>query len=176
MKKETDKILIKALARHVAEIVIKGKENLIKKRLAKEAFQNTMKERLKPILQETRRIQREEGFPHYLDCVATHKKQDENYAAGLAAIGGALGHATVRAIGDGLGVPTKRLGNIVRAFRRKQPAQKPSISKVPTRKKPKGKPKLKVVASNEPVKMDRATFVAKLRASGNQLHKIKDLT
>jgi hypothetical protein len=118
----------------------------------------------------------EEGFAHYLDCVTTHKKRDESFAAGLAAIGGALGHATVRAIGDGLGANTKRLGNIVKAFRRKQAAQKTSSSKVPTRKKPKGKPKLKVVASNKPVKMDRATFVAKLRASGNQLHKIKNLT
>jgi hypothetical protein len=176
--RESTKVLMKTMTAHIAKKIATGKADLQKDQQAKQAFRNTMKERLKPILEETRRIQREEGFAHYLDCVAGHKKQDENFAAGLAAIGGALGHATVRAICDDLGVPTKRLGNIVKAFRRKQPAQKVSVSKVPTRKKLKGKPKLKIVASNDPVKMDRKAFAAHLKSFGNDLRKIKakDLT
>jgi hypothetical protein len=65
----------------------------------------------------------------------------------------------------------KRVGRLIKAFRRKKPTitQKTSVSKVPASKRP----KLKVVSSTEPIRIDRKTFAAKLKASGSNLQKVK---
>jgi hypothetical protein len=167
--REVDKNLMTALNRRIAEKIRTGQESLARQKAVKEAFAQALAERLRPMIAEMVCIQKEQAIPHYLDCCAKHTKQDESFAAGLAAIGAAVGHTTVQAIGNGLGVDTKRLGRIVKAFRRKKPSQTVAVSKAP--KTLKRKPKLTHPVSTQPIKIDRKEFAAKLRASNNRLDK-----
>jgi hypothetical protein len=108
-------------------------------------------------------LQRKEGLPHYLDCYAAHtaaQQQHETFLDGVKAAGSAIENVAAGAVADGLGVNTKKLGAVVKAFRRKKP-------KFQTTKVPRAAKKLKTSEpANAAVKMTRQDFAKKLKSSG----------
>jgi hypothetical protein len=160
---------MKALTKQIAARVATGKESMLHRKAVRESFQNAMSERFAPMIKAAADLQRKEGLPHYLDCYAEHmaaQQQHETFLDGVKAVGSGLGSVAARAVADGLGVNTKKLGTVVKAFRRKKP-------KFQTPKLPRAAKKLK---SSEPapaaVKMTRQDFAKKLKSSGNRLDKM----
>jgi hypothetical protein len=168
--RDTTKTLMKALTQHIATKIKTGQESLVHQEAVRRAFQESMGERIAPMLKAAAKLQREQGFPHYLQCVGDHMAttaQDESVID-------AVNHVAAGVAKDGLGVDTKAIGRVVRALRKKKP--KTLVSKVPTNKTP--KVKAHSVRAIAPVSMDRKEIAKHLRTSGNDLRKItaKDLT
>ena len=152
---------MKALTKHIGHKVATGKESLVHREAVRESFQNAMSERIAPMIKAAADLQRKEGLPHYLDCYAEHtaaQQQDETFLDGVKAVGSGLGSVVARAVADGTGVNIKKLGGVVRAFRRKKPKA--------LRRGPKP-------AHTEPQKIDRKEFAASLKAAGGDLRKVK---
>jgi hypothetical protein len=71
-------------------------------------------------------------------------------------------------------VNIKKLGGVVKAFRKKKEKARFTTSKVPTTaKKPTPKKPTPRPAHTEPVKIDRKDFAASLKAAGGDLRKVK---
>jgi hypothetical protein len=175
--RDTTKTLLKALTKHIASKIITGKESLIHQEAVRQAFRDSMSERIAPMIKAAANLQRKEGLPHYLDCYAEHtaaQQQDEGFLDSIKSIGSGFGSVAVRAVADGTGVNIKKLGGVVRAFRKKQAKPKFTTSKVPTAaKKPTPKKPTPISAHIEPQKIDRKDFAASLKAAGGDLRKIK---
>jgi hypothetical protein len=152
---------MKALTKHIAHKVATGKESLIHPEAVRQAFRESLSERIAPKIKAAADVQRKEGLPHYLDCYAEHmaaQQQHETFLDGVKAVGSGLGSVAGRAVADGTGVNIKKLGGVVRAFRRKKPKA--------LRRGPKP-------AHTEPQKIDRKEFAASLKAAGGDLRKVK---
>jgi hypothetical protein len=165
----------------VAKIVTRGRESLEEQQAVKQMFHELMTARIGRAVSEMREAQRKtvtaDNLNCYLDGFAASKEaqQDgmvETFGDGMKAIASGIGNAAAGALADGTGVNLQRLGKLIKTFRRKKPAQKVTVSKVP-KKKLKAKRKPKAVLATEPVTMDRKAVAQHLKASGNQLHKIK---
>jgi hypothetical protein len=162
---------MKALTQHIAHKVATGKESLIHREAVRQAFRESLSERIAPKIKAAADLQRKEGLPHYLDCYAEHtaaQQQDETFLDGVKAVGSGFGSVAVRAVADGTGVNIKKLGGVVKAFRKKKAKPKFTTSKVPTTAKKPTPP-----AHSVPVKIDRKAFAASLKAAGGDLRKIK---
>ena len=169
--RDTTKSLMKALTKHIAHKIITGKESLVHQEAVRQAFRESMSERIAPKIKAAADLQRKEGLPHYLDCYAEHtaaQQQDETFLDGVKAVGSGLGSVAGRAVADGTGVNIKKLGGVVRAFRKKKAKPKFTTSKVPTTAKKPTPPRHTV-----PVKIDRKAFAASLKAAGGDLRKVK---
>jgi hypothetical protein len=159
--RDKTKTLMKALTRYIANRATTGKESLVHQEAVRQAFRESMSERIAPKIKAAADLQRKEGLPHYLDCYAEHtaaQQQDETFLDGVKAVGSGLGSVAGRAVADGTGVNIKKLGGVVRAFRRKKPKA--------LRRGPKP-------AHTEPQKIDRKEFAASLKAAGGDLRKVK---
>jgi len=64
-----------------------------------------MNARVGRIIKETAKIQKKEGFAHYVDCHAA--AQDESFIDGVKTIGAGAPKIAFRAVGDGVGVDVK---------------------------------------------------------------------
>jgi hypothetical protein len=131
-----------------------------------------MSERIARMIKAAAVLQRKEGLPHYLDCYAAHTAApvntgvDETFRDGIKAAGSAIGNVAAGAVADSLGVNTKKLGAVVKAFRRKKP-------KFQTSKVPRAAKRLKSSeAAPSAVKMTRQDFAKNLKGSGNRLDKM----
>jgi hypothetical protein len=165
---------MKALTKHIALKIITGKESLVHQEAVRQAFRESMSERIAPKIKAAADLQRKEGLPHYLDCYAEHlaaQQQHETFLDGVKAVGSGLGSVVARAVADGTGVNIKKLGGVVKAFRKKKAKAKFTTSKVPTTAK-KSKPTPKP-AHTVPVRIDRKAFAASLKAAGGDLRKVK---
>jgi hypothetical protein len=159
--RDTTKTLMKALTKHIAHKVATGKESLVHREAVRQAFRESMSERIAPKIKAAADLQRKEGLPHYLDCYAEHtaaQQQDETFLDGVKAVGSGLGSVAGRAVADGTGVNIKKLDGVVRAFRRK---------------KPKALRRGRKPAHTEPQKIDRKEFAASLKAAGGDVRKVK---
>jgi hypothetical protein len=169
--RDTTKTLMKVLTKHISNKVATGKESLFHQEAVRQAFRESMSERIAPRIKAAADLQRKEGLPHYLDCYAKHmaaQQQHETFLDGVKAVGSGLGSVAGRAVADGTGVNIKKLGGVVRAFRKKKAKPKFTTSKVPTTVM-----KPTPAAHTEPVKIDRKDFAASLKAAGGNLRKIK---
>jgi hypothetical protein len=168
----TTKTLMKALAKHIAAKVTTGRESLAHQEAARQAFRESMSERIAPMIKAATDLQRKEGLPHYLDCYAGHtaaaeaqQAHDENFLDAVKHVAKGVASGIAQ---DGLGINTKAIGRVVRALRKKKPNV--IVSKVPTRTKG-PKPKATPPAATEPISIDRREFAKRLKASGNRLDK-----
>jgi hypothetical protein len=162
---------MKALQRHIFEKVRTGKANLVKEAAAKATFENAITARINKLIEEKKQTLKENGYLwDYVD--GFNRATNESFLDGLKAVGSAAGSAAAGAVSDGTGINLKKLAKVVRAFQKPKAKANFSVSKVPSRRK--ARPKL--VVSNEPIKMSRQDFAKHLRSSGNQLHKIKNLS
>src|SRR3981081_2238904 len=127
----TTKQLMKALVRHVAEEVRTGKVSVQREQAATAAFRDAITARIKRLIEEKRRTQRNtvtaDNLNSYLDGFAAKEVQDESWGD----VGKAIASGIAHAIGDGLGVDARKIVGLVKAFRRKKPAQKATLSKAP---------------------------------------------
>ena len=64
-----------------------------------------MNARVGRIIKETAKIQKKEGFAHYVDCHAA--AQDESFIDGVKTIGAGAPKIAFRAVGDGVGADVK---------------------------------------------------------------------
>jgi lipoate-protein ligase A len=164
---------MKALTKHIANRIATGQESLLHQEAVRQAFRESMSERIAPMIKAAADLQRKEGLPHYLDCYAAHTAAqvttgvDETFRDGIKAAGSAIGSVAAGAVADGTGVNIKKLGAVVKAFRRRKP-------KFQTTKVPRAAKKRK---SSEPaptaVRMTRQDFAASLKAAGGDLRKVK---
>src|SRR3977135_274535 len=107
LMRNTTKILMKALTKHIANKVTTGKESLVHQEAVRQAFRESMSERIVPMIKAAADLQRKEGLPHYLDCYAKHmaaQQQHETFLDGVKAAGSAIGNVAAGAVADGLGV------------------------------------------------------------------------
>jgi hypothetical protein len=173
--RDTTKTLKKALIKQIANKITTRKESLVHQEAVRQAFRESMSERIAPKIKAAADLQRKEGLPHYLDCYAGHtaaQQQDETFLDGVKAVGSGLGSVAGRAVAVGTGVNIKKLGGVVRAFRKKAKA-KGTISTVTPTKKPTPKQLTPEPAHTEPQKLDRKEFAASLKAAGGDLRKVR---
>ena len=87
--RDTTKTLMKALTKQIATKIITGKESLVHQEAVRQAFRESMSERIVPMIKAAADLQRKQGLPHYLDCYAKHmaaQQQHETFLDGIKAV------------------------------------------------------------------------------------------
>jgi hypothetical protein len=165
MKQKTKiQSLAMAIAKQVVEKKRTGKDSVRRANAVREAFTAALNERVKRMLTEKREALRNSS--HLWETL----EQNESFLDGIKAIGSMAAGAVGNAVASGLGVDGKKVGMIVRAFKKKKGKQY-DVSKV--------KRKKKVAPSHDHgnvVKMDRSEFNEKIKAAGGNLKKVSSLS